>query len=101
MKDYDYKILYHPSKANVVFDALSRKATSTPMKGTCLRMMVINLVLEMIKNARDEAVKEENRKSKKILGHISAFEIDSLRLLTLHGRVWVPYSGGTRQILME
>ncbi|KAA0066897.1 pol protein [Cucumis melo var. makuwa] len=27
VKDYDYEILYHPSKANVVADALSRKVT--------------------------------------------------------------------------
>ncbi|KAL8126027.1 hypothetical protein AgCh_013355 [Apium graveolens] len=26
IKDYDYKILYHPGKANVVVDALNRKA---------------------------------------------------------------------------
>jgi hypothetical protein len=27
IKDYDYEINYHPSKANVVADALSRKST--------------------------------------------------------------------------
>ena len=38
LKDYDYEILYHPGKANIVDDALSRKTTNTPMKGICLRM---------------------------------------------------------------
>ncbi|EGW38187.1 hypothetical protein DOT_3898, partial [Desulfosporosinus sp. OT] len=28
LKDYDITILYHPEKANVVADALSRKAVS-------------------------------------------------------------------------
>ena len=31
LKDYDCEILYHPEKANVVVDALSRKAASTPI----------------------------------------------------------------------
>ena len=49
VKDYAYEILYHLGKANEIADALSQKATSTPMKGVCLRMIVISLVLEMIK----------------------------------------------------
>jgi len=28
-KDYDFKLLYHPGKANVVVDALSRKVVHT------------------------------------------------------------------------
>ena len=32
MEDYDCKILYHPGKANVVADALSRKAEVSHMK---------------------------------------------------------------------
>ena len=31
VKDYDYEILYHPRKANVVADALSRKTIGTPI----------------------------------------------------------------------
>ena len=29
LKDYDCSILYHPGKANVVIDALSRKSTGS------------------------------------------------------------------------
>jgi len=29
LKDYDFELLYHPSKANVVADALSRKTMHT------------------------------------------------------------------------
>ncbi|WMV59419.1 hypothetical protein MTR67_052804 [Solanum verrucosum] len=35
LKDYDLHILYHPGKANVVADALIRKASSRPHKAKC------------------------------------------------------------------
>lgn len=47
VKDYDFEILYHLGKANVVADALSRKTPSTLIKGVCLRMIVITLVLQL------------------------------------------------------
>ena len=31
VKDYDYKILYHPGKGNRVIDALSRKSAAVVM----------------------------------------------------------------------
>jgi len=46
LKDYDFELLYHPGKANVVVDALSRKRvhmSSMMMKG-----------LELIENSRYE-----------------------------------------------
>ena len=39
MKDYDCSINYHPSKANVVADALSRKSSG------CLKRMAIEVIL--------------------------------------------------------
>ena len=52
VKDYHCEILYHPSKANVVVDKLSRKKISAPIKDPCLRMTVITPILEMIKRSR-------------------------------------------------
>ena len=51
LKDYDYEILYHPGKANVVSDALSHKATSAPIENVCLRMTMISPLLDMINEA--------------------------------------------------
>ena len=61
VKDHDYEILYHPGKANVVADALSQRATSALIQDMCMRMTVMNQVLEIIKEAQLEAIKEENR----------------------------------------
>ena len=51
VKDYKCEIMYHPGKANVVADALSWRAVSTPIQDVCMRISVIRLVLEMIKEA--------------------------------------------------
>ena len=37
VKDYDYKILYHPGKANVVAEALSRKSVGYSDNISCMR----------------------------------------------------------------
>ncbi|MGF2043836.1 hypothetical protein, partial [Staphylococcus aureus] len=60
VKDYECEILYHPRKANVVADALSRKAA--PIRDICLRMKVVTPLLERIWEAQQEAMKEEHRK---------------------------------------
>ena len=67
----------------------------------CLRMTLITLLLEQIREAQVEAIKEERRKSECIVGHVASFDYDSWRLFTLLRRAWVPYWGGVRQVLME
>ena len=64
-------------------------------------MIVVTPLLEQIWEAQQEAVKEEHQKSECIVVQISSLDHDSCRLMTLHCRVWVPYVGGLRQILME
>ena len=89
VKDYDYEILYHPAKANVVPDALSRKSVAAPIRDICLRMIVITPLLEQIREAHVEGLKEERRKCKRITGQVASFDYDNRGLLDLHGRVWV------------
>ena len=101
VKDYDCEILYHPGKANVVADALSRRAESAPIRDICMRMTVMTPILDTIQEARVEAVRPKNRKRERVIRKISEFEKDSRGLMTFHGRVWVPYMGGAQRILME
>ncbi|GKC29699.1 putative reverse transcriptase domain-containing protein, partial [Tanacetum coccineum] len=60
LSDYDCEIRYHPGKANVVADALTRKERIKPLRVRAL-MMTIDLNLpSQILNAQAKAMKEEN-----------------------------------------
>ncbi|GKD64339.1 putative reverse transcriptase domain-containing protein [Tanacetum coccineum] len=68
LSDYDCEIRYHPRKANVVADALSRKERSKPLR---VRALVITIGLDLPKqilNAQTEARKPENIKNEDVGG---------------------------------
>ena len=96
VKDYDCEILYHPRNTNIVHDALSRKIAIAPIRDVCMRITVITPLLESIREARVEAIKEEHRKSKRIVGQVTSFDYDTQGLLTLQRRLLVPYCGVVR-----
>ncbi|GJU61425.1 putative reverse transcriptase domain-containing protein [Tanacetum coccineum] len=74
-QDYDYEIRYHPRKANVVADALSRKERIKPLR---VRALVMTLHLKLpsqILEAQTEAIKEENIEAENLRGMDKAFEV--------------------------
>ncbi|GKD62335.1 putative reverse transcriptase domain-containing protein, partial [Tanacetum coccineum] len=82
LKDYDCEIHYHPSKANVVVDALSRKEREKVTRIHSLRMIVTFDLFDRIRAAQVDALKEENWKSKHITSYIPHFEDDSRGIKT-------------------
>ena len=96
LKDSDCEILYHPWKANVVVDALIRKAAGSPIGNICLRMTVVSPLLDMIKKSQLEGLKRENWNLERIPGQIPLFVRDGRSLLTQCGQVWILASGGAR-----
>ncbi|GKC91539.1 putative reverse transcriptase domain-containing protein, partial [Tanacetum coccineum] len=66
LSDYDCEIRYHPGKANVVADALSRKERLKPLRVRSLGMMIISPLPSQILEAQTEAVKEENVKNENL-----------------------------------
>ncbi|GJS99742.1 putative reverse transcriptase domain-containing protein [Tanacetum coccineum] len=65
LSDYDCEIRYHPGKANVVADALSRK-DKEPIRVRSLVMTVHTNLPKRILNAQTDVMKEENVKAENL-----------------------------------
>ncbi|KAJ9541992.1 hypothetical protein OSB04_028498 [Centaurea solstitialis] len=62
VKDYDYEILYHPGKANVVADTLSRKAHRDVLRVPLMRLTVTTSLIVLIRSS--QTLMDEAHKSK-------------------------------------
>ncbi|GJT75022.1 putative reverse transcriptase domain-containing protein [Tanacetum coccineum] len=101
LSDYDYEIRYHPGKANVVVDALSRKERSKPLRVRAL-VMTIGLILpKQILSAQSEARKEENSINEDLHGMINKLEPHADRTLCLNNQSWIPYFADLRSLIMH
>ncbi|GJV19146.1 putative reverse transcriptase domain-containing protein [Tanacetum coccineum] len=101
LSDYDCKICYHPGKANVVADALSRKERIKPLRVRALFLTIgIKLPVQIL-NAQVEARKEENIGTEDLGGMIKKLEPRADGTLCLNGISWIPCFGDLRELIMH
>nr|GFC26423.1 putative reverse transcriptase domain-containing protein [Tanacetum cinerariifolium] len=101
LSDYDYEIRYHPGKANVVANALSRKERSKPLRVRSLVMTIGLNLLKQILNAQPEARKEKNFINEDLHGMINKLEPRADGTLCLNNRSWIPCIGDLRALIMH
>ncbi|GJZ93362.1 putative reverse transcriptase domain-containing protein [Tanacetum coccineum] len=101
LADYDYEICYHPGKANVVADALSRKERIKPLRVRALVMTLHPKLPSQILEAQTEAIKEENIKAENLRGMDKAFEVRPDGTRCIKNRSWLPLFGNLRDLIMH
>ncbi|GJT30742.1 putative reverse transcriptase domain-containing protein [Tanacetum coccineum] len=101
LADYDCEIRYHPGKANVVADALSRKERIKPLRVRSLVMTLHPKLPSQILEAQTEAIKEENIKAENLRGMDKAFEIRPDGTRCIKNRSWLPLFGNLRDLIMH
>nr|GEX03312.1 putative reverse transcriptase domain-containing protein [Tanacetum cinerariifolium] len=94
--DYDCEIRYHPGKANVVANALSRKEQVKPKRVRAMNIQ--SNIKDMILAAQKEASDESAGLQK---GLDEMVELSNYGALNYLDQIWVPLKGDVRTLIMD
>ncbi|GJR35041.1 putative reverse transcriptase domain-containing protein [Tanacetum coccineum] len=113
LSDYDCEIRYHPGKANVIADALSKKEREPPLRVQALILTIGLNLPKQILDAQTEAQKPKNIKNKDVGGMLleNSKDQDKYRTeklepradgtLCFNGRSWLPCYSNLRTVIMH
>nr|GEZ08740.1 putative reverse transcriptase domain-containing protein [Tanacetum cinerariifolium] len=101
LADYDCEIHYHPGKANVVADALSRKKQIKPLRVRSLIMTIHPKLPSQILKPQTEALMQENVKVENLQGMDKSFQIRLDGTRCIKNRSWLPLFRGLRDLIMH
>ncbi|GKC27412.1 putative reverse transcriptase domain-containing protein [Tanacetum coccineum] len=87
--DYDCEIRYHPGKANVVADALSRKEIIKPRRVRAMSMTIYSGIKTKILEAQSEASKDLKAPAELLRGLDSQFRRKDDSGLYFMDRIWI------------
>ncbi|GJY85356.1 putative reverse transcriptase domain-containing protein [Tanacetum coccineum] len=99
--DYECEIKYHPGKANVVADALSRKERVKPRRVRAMAVTIQSGVKGLILAAQGEAFKDENVIAEGLNGTDQQMEKREDGSLHYMDHIWVPLVGGVRTKIID
>ncbi|GJT43198.1 putative nucleotidyltransferase, ribonuclease H [Tanacetum coccineum] len=99
--NYECEIKYHPGKANVVADALSRKERVKPQRVRAMAVTIQSGVKGLILAAQVEAFKDENVIAEGL--NCTDQQMEKRKDGSLHymDRIWVALVGGVRTKIMD
>ncbi|GJY20766.1 hypothetical protein Tco_0393332 [Tanacetum coccineum] len=101
LSDYDCDIRYHPRKANVVADALSRKEQMKLLCVLTLVMTINSIILLEIMDAHVEVIKEDTVKEENRRGMDKEFETRQEGTRCFINMSWLPHFSGLRDLIMH
>ncbi|GJU65209.1 putative reverse transcriptase domain-containing protein [Tanacetum coccineum] len=99
--DYDYEIRYHPGKANVVADALSRKEMIKPRRVRSMNMTIQSSIKDRILATQNEASEVVDAPAEMLRGLDKHMERRSDGAWYYLDRIWVPLTGDVRTLIMD
>ncbi|GJR65798.1 putative reverse transcriptase domain-containing protein [Tanacetum coccineum] len=101
LSDYECEIKYHPGKANVVADALSRKERLKPRRVRAMSITIHSGLKTKILEAQGEAFKDLKAPAEWLRGLEKHFKQPDDGGIYFFDRIWIPSVGGVRKLMMN